>query len=126
VLSLFESLKISAETEEGDKNFGEKFRMEFTIVNKNPEPVQITSLELELPGNLVFVDVDKEGYIDQGPGLSRGMYMWVSDEYFIEANSSIDLIIYLQGIEPGTGVVDFRITTNDVYYEADGVEIKIN
>jgi len=126
VLSIFESLEISAKAEEGDKDFGEKFLMVFTIENKNPEPVQITSLELELPDNLVFVDVGPGGYIDQGPGLSRGMYMWVSDEYFIEANSSIDLIVYLQGIEPGTGVVDFRITTNDVYYEAEGTEIEIN
>jgi hypothetical protein len=100
--------------------------MVFTIENNNPEPVQITSLELELPDNLAFVDVDPGGYIDQGPGLSRGMYMWVSDEYFVEAGSSIELIVYLQGSGPGTGTVEFRITTNDVYFEAEGIEIEIN
>jgi hypothetical protein len=69
--------------------------------------------------------VDPEGYIDQGPGMSRGMYMWVSDEYYIEPESSIDLIIYLKGTLPGEGVVDLRITTHDVYIEADSIEIEI-
>ena len=51
--------------------------------------------------------------------------MWVSDDYYIEANGSINLIIYLQGTAPGEGVIDFRITTHDVYIEADSINIEI-
>ena len=50
---------------------------------------------------------------------------WLMVVCEVEADSSIDLIVYLQGIEPGTGIVEFRITTNDVYYEAEGIEIEI-
>jgi len=125
VIDEFETLKISSDIQELKKKFGEKFRLEFTIENSNQEPVKVTSLELELPENIDFADVDPSGYIDQGPGLSRGTYMWVSDEYFIEANGIINLIVYLQGRVPGKGVIDFRITTHDVYIEADGIEIEI-
>ena len=89
------------------------------------EPVQITSIELDLPDNIEFVDVDPEGYIDQGPGMSRGIYMWVSDDYIIDPDSEINLIVYLQGISPGKNIIEFKITTHDVFIEADGIEIEI-
>jgi len=108
-----------------EKKFGEKFQIEFTIENKNPEPVQISSIELDLPGNIEFIDVDPEGYIDQGPGMSRGIYMWVSDDYIVDPDSKINLIVYLQGRAPGKSVMDFRITTHDIYIEVDGIEIEI-
>jgi len=124
-VSLFESLKINAQVEEGSKKFGDKFPVRFTIENNNPERIQVTSLELDLPENLEFVDVDPGGYIDQGPGMSRGIYMWVSDGYFVEADSTIDLVVYLRGSAPGTGEINFRITTNDVYFEAESTVIEI-
>jgi hypothetical protein len=123
--SMFETLVIEQSMEKGSKRFGEKFNIEFNIKNNNPQKVQITSMELGLPDNIIFLEVDPSGYIDQGPGLSRGIYMWVSDGYFIEAGGSINLIVYLQGNAPGKGVIDFRITTNDVYIEADGIDIEI-
>ena len=122
---MFEALSIDYNFDEGNKIFGEKFRIEFTINNNNSKQVQITSIELGLPDNIGFVEVDPDGYIDQGPGMSRGIYMWVSDEYFVGANSKINLIVELQGIAPGKGVIDFRITTHDVYLEAGGIEIII-
>ena len=123
--SVFKSLEIDYSLDDKVKEFGEKFQIEFTIENKNPEPVQITSIELELPGNIGFVDVDPEGYIDQGPGMSRGIYMWVSDDYIVDPDSEINLIVYLQGTAPGKSLIDFRITTHDVYIEAGGIEIEI-
>lgn len=125
VINLFETLKIYGDLDKNKKEFGEKFLIEFTIENTNPEPVQITSIELKLPDNIEFIDVDPEGYIGQGPGMSRGIYMWVSDDYIIDPDNEINLIVYLQGIAPGKGIIDFRITTHDVYIEADGIGIEI-
>jgi hypothetical protein len=125
IINMLETPEITYTMEPGNKRFGEKFSIRFIIKNVNQAPLQVTSIELEIPDNIEFVDVDPEGYIDQGPGMSRGMYMWVSDEYYIEPESSIDLIIYLKGTLPGEGVVDLRITTHDVYIEADSIEIEI-
>ncbi|MCD4670791.1 MAG: DUF2723 domain-containing protein [Actinomycetia bacterium] len=122
---VFKSLKIDYSIDGKVKEFGEKFQIEFTIENKNPEPVQITSIELELPGNIDLLNVDPEGYISQGPGMSRGIYMWVSDNYVVDPDSEVNLIVYLQGTVPGKGVINFRITTHDVYIEASGIEIDI-
>jgi len=125
VVNLFETLKIYGDLDESKKAFGKKFQIEFTIENTNPEPVQITSIELELPDNIEFIDVDPEGYIGQGPGMSRGIYMWVSDDYIVEPDSKINLIVYLRGRAPGKSMIDLRITTHEVYIEADGIEIEI-
>ncbi len=125
IVSEFETLKIYGELDKNKKEFGEKFHIEFTIENSNPEPIQVTSIELELPDNVEFLDVDQEGYVSQGPGMSRGIYMWVSDDYYIGADGKINLIINLRGIRPGEGVIKFRITTHDIFIEADGIEIEI-
>ena len=125
ITSIFKSLEIDYSLDNNEKKFGEKFQIEFTIENKNPEPVQISSIELDLPGDIEFIDVDPEGYIDQGPGMSRGIYMWVSDDYIIDPDSKINLIVYLQGRSPGKSVIDFRITTHDIYIEVDEIEIEI-
>jgi len=125
ISSVFKSPEINYFLDNKEKKFGEKFYIEFTIENKNPEPVQINSIELELSDNIEFIDVDPKGYIGQGPGMSRGMYMWVSDDYIIGSNSEINLIVYLQGSAPGKSIIDLRITTHDAYIEADGIEIEI-
>ena len=125
ITSIFKSLEINYSLDNNEKKFGEKFQIEFTIENKNPEPVQISSIELELPDNIEFIGVDPEGYIDQGPGMSRGIYMWVSDDYIIDPDSKINLIVYLQGRAPGKSVIDLRITTHDIYIEVDGIKIEI-
>ena len=57
--------------------------------------------------------------------MSRGMYMWVSDDYIVAPDSEINLIVHLQGRTPGKGLVKFRITTHEVYSEADEIEIEI-
>jgi len=125
VTSIFKSLEIDYSLDDKVKEFGEKFQIEFTIKNSNDEPVKITSMELELPGNIDFLDVDPAGYIGQGPGMSRGIYMWVSDDYYVDAGGTINLIVYLQGTVPGKSAVDFRISTHDVYIECGEIEIEI-
>ncbi|MFC2159556.1 DUF2723 domain-containing protein [Actinomycetota bacterium] len=125
IVSIFETLKIYGDLDKNKKEFGEKFSIEFTIENSNPEPVQITSIELDLPDNVDFLDVNPEGYIDQGPGMSRGIYMWVSDDYYVGGDGKINIIINLRGTRPGEGSIKFSITTHDVFIEADGIEIEI-
>lgn len=124
-VSVFESLEINYLLDSKVKKFGEKFQIEFTINNKNSEPVQITSIELELPGNIEIIDVSPEGYIGQEPGISRGIYMWVSDDYYVGEDDEINLIVNLRATRPGKCVIKFRITTNEVYIKGDEIEIDI-
>jgi len=107
------------------KNFGEEFTLEYIIKNLNEEEIKIDSLELELPDSIEFIGVEPDGYINQGPGISRGMYMWVSDDYKIDGESVINLKINLRGIVPGKSVIKFRITTNNNYINCDDIEIEI-
>ncbi|MCJ7473131.1 MAG: DUF2723 domain-containing protein [Actinobacteria bacterium] len=118
-------IAIDHNIEKNEFDFGEKFRIEFTIENSASREIQISSVELELPDNIEFVDVGPEGYIDQGPGMSRGIYMWVSDQYSIEPGGSINIIVGLKGIAPGEGNISFRITTNDVYIRDNDIEVTI-
>lgn len=125
VTDLFKTLTIEYKIKGNEFDFGEKFSIEFIIENTNPTQIPVTSLELELPDNIEFVDIGPSGYIDQGPGMSRGIYMWVSDNYNIDANDAINLIANLQGTAPGEGDILFRITTNDVYIKSDDIGIII-
>ena len=125
VTDLFKTLTIGHKIGGNEFDFGEKFSIEFIIENSNSTRIPVTSLELELPDNIEFVDIDPSGYIDQGPGMSRGIYMWVSDDYYIDANSSINLIANLRGTAPGKGDIYFRITTNDVFIKSDDIGIII-
>lgn len=119
------NIKIEYVIDGYSKKFGEKFTVEYVIRNKNKERVGISSLELELPDNIELVEVEPEGYINQDPGISRGMYMWVGDSYVIEAEDEINLILKLRGTRPGKSQVKFRITTHDVYINSDDIEIEI-
>lgn len=107
------------------KNFGEEFTLEYIIKNLNEEEIKIDSLELELPDSIEFIGVEPDGYINQGPGISRGMYMWVSDDYKIDGESVINLKINLRGIVPGKSVIKFRITINNNYINCEDIEIEI-
>jgi hypothetical protein len=107
------------------KNFGEEFTIEYIIKNLNEEEIKIDSLELELPHGIEFIGVEPDGYINQGPGMSRGMYMWVSDNYIINGKSEINLKVSLKGAVPGKSVIKFRVTNNKNYLNCDDVKIEI-
>ena len=107
------------------REFGEKFTVEYVIRNKNKESIKISSLELELPDNIEFIEIKPGGYINQGPGVSRGMYMWVSDSYIIGGEDKIDLIVELRGASPGKSLIKFRVTANEVYVDCDDIEMEI-
>jgi len=80
---------------------------------------------LELPDDIEFVEVDSDGFIGQQPGISRGMYMWVSDSYIIEPEGEINLILRLRGVRPGESLIRFRVTTNKIYVDCDDIEIEV-
>ena len=116
---------ISYSIDSHTKNFGEKFNVEYTIKNKNKEGIKISSLELELPDNIELIEVSPDGYINQYPGISGGIYMWVSDSYIIEGESEINLIVGLRSVAPGKSPVKFRLTTSGFYIDCDDIEIEI-
>ncbi|MDD3818616.1 MAG: polysaccharide deacetylase family protein [Actinomycetota bacterium] len=104
---------------------GEEFMVEYIINNTNTNPVRIRSLELELPENIELAEVGYDGYINQYPGISSNIYMWVSDSYTIPGNGWINLILKLKGKAPGEYVINFRITYKDYYINCDGLEVEI-
>ncbi len=107
------------------KETGEEFNLTYIIKNNDDQNIHISSMELELPDSIEFIGVGSGGYIDQAPGLSQGIYMWVSDLYEIKGKGEIDLKVKLRALSPGEPVIKFRITTNDVYIESDDVKIEI-
>ncbi len=97
-LKLDRSIIIKYIIDEHIKEIGEEFTVEYTIKNTNKENVKINSLELELPENIELIEVSPDGYINQYPGISDGIYMWVSDSYIIKGEDKINLILKLKGI----------------------------
>jgi len=119
------NIEISYLSDSYTREFGEKFTVEYAIKNKNKGSIKISSLELELPDNIEFIEIKPGGYINQGPGVSRGMYMWVSDSYIIGGEDKINLIVELRGTRSGRSLIKFRVTTNEVYVDCDDIEIDI-
>jgi hypothetical protein len=107
------------------KKFGDKFNLEYIVKNDSDIDIKITSFELSLPNNIMFLNVVDKGYIKQGPGLSKGKYIWVSDSYIIKPHSSINLILELRGKSTGKSIIKFRLTTQGIYFESNDLEIEI-
>ena len=119
------NIEISYLSDSYVREFGEKFTVEYTIKNKNKESIKISSLELELPDNIELMEVNPAGYINQYPGISRDIYMWVSDSYIIEGEGEINLVVELRGIKPGKSLIKFRITTGGFFINCDDLEMEI-
>jgi len=119
------NIEISYTSDSYTREFGEKFTIEYSIKNKNKESIKINSLELELPDNIKLLNVDSAGYINQFPGISSGIYMWVSDSYEIEGEDEINLIVELRGTSPGKSFIKFRVTTSGIYISCDDIEMEI-
>jgi hypothetical protein len=118
-------IKISHDIDSYSVEFGEVFTLEYIIKNTGQEAAKINSLELELPDSIELVSVEPGGYIDQDPGISREMYMWVSDDYRVNGKSEINIKIDLRGIVPGKSVIKFRITTAGLYISSEDIEVEI-
>ncbi|MDD5622911.1 MAG: DUF2723 domain-containing protein [Actinomycetota bacterium] len=125
VTKLLVNVEISYTSDSYTREFGEKFTIEYIIKNKNKENIKIDSLELELPNNIELLDVNPAGYINQYPGISDDIYMWVSDLYEIEGKNEINLILELRGTSPGKFPIKFRATTTGIYIDCDDIEMEI-
>jgi len=124
-LKLDRSIVIKYIIDEYNKKINEEFTIEYIIKNSNKESIKITSLELDLPDNIELVEVSPGGYINQYPGISEGIYMWVSDSYIIEPEDEINLIVKLRGVKPKKSLIKFRVTTIKIYVDCDNIEIEI-
>ena len=124
-LNLDRSIKVEGTIDNYTKKVGEEFIVRYTIKNINENSAKINSLELELPDNIKLEGVDSHGYINQYPGLSDGIYMWVSDSYIINGNDSIDLILKLKSDSQGKSIIKFRVTYHDSYIDCDDIEVNI-
>ncbi len=122
---LGERIEVTASCDLLEVDFGKQFMVEYRIKNFIPEELRINSLELELPGGIEFVSVDPAGYIDQGPGISRGIYMWVSDSYIIDGEDEVNIIINLRATSLGEHIVKFRITTGNQYIEVPDITVNV-
>ena len=104
--------------------FGEKFKVEYRIINKNKESIDVTSIELEISDTLRYTGVDESGSITIEPSLSRGKYMWVKT-FPVDSESELNIIIEMQAATPGDAEIDFQITSQNSYFEAEDIEFQI-
>ncbi|MCL4377172.1 MAG: DUF2723 domain-containing protein [Actinobacteria bacterium] len=107
------------------KKAGDKFSLEYVIRNLLNNDVAISSVELELPEDVVLTGVEPQGSINVFPGKSQGKYMWVSNNYIIKGGSRINLILDLQAQKTGELTIKFRVSTNNVFVKADDLIIKV-
>lgn len=124
-LNLDRSIEIEYIVDSYTKKAGEEFTVEYIIKNTNEDNARITSLEFELPDNIELVGVSPDGHIDQYPGLSDGIYIWVSDSYIINENDEINLIVRLKGVSPRKSFIKFRVTYHENYIDCDDIEMNI-
>jgi len=124
-LNLGRNIVVEYNTDEYVREIGEEFTIEYTIKNTNEESAKINSLELELPDNIKLVEVSPDGYIAQFPGLSSGIYMWVSDSYIIKGEDKINLVVKLKGTSTGKSLIKFRVTYHKSYIDCDNIEMEI-
>lgn len=124
-LKLDRSITIEYEIDEHTKQTDQEFTVEYIIKNTNKSDVKIYSLELKLPDNIEFIGVDPAGYFNRYPGISEGIYMWVSDSYIIKGENKINLILKLKGTDPGKSIIQFRAAYNGRYIDSDDIEIEI-
>lgn len=119
------SLKIQYQISNKEIKFGEKFTVLYRIINENNKDLTVTSLELKLPKNIVFLGVSKGEDITDSPGLRQGKYMWVK-EYKIKANSQSSIGIELQAESPGEVVIKFAVTSQNIYINSEDLNIIVS
>jgi hypothetical protein len=118
------SLKIQYQISSKEIKFGEKFTVLYNIINENNKDLVVTSFELKLPKNIVFLGVSKKGDIADSPALRQAKYMWVK-EYKIKANSQYSIVIELQAESPGEAVIKFAATSQNIYMNSEDLNITV-
>jgi hypothetical protein len=104
--------------------FGEKFQVEYDIINNNKEDVEITSVELKPSKRLLFAGTSRGSFITEDASLSEGKYMWVKI-YKVKSESAIKIILSFQASTPGDAKIKFSVTSQDSYFKAKDITFKI-
>lgn len=123
-LGLF-NISIESSVESIQIAVGREFKVEYIISNNEDESVSVSSMELKLPDGYELIDVIEDGYISQFPALSEGIFMWVGDDYYIDARSSINVKLVLKSLRSGDADILFRITAYGSYVEAEDLQLVI-
>lgn len=118
-------VEIISNINSNDLKFGKEIIIEYKIKNNGNEILKINSIELKLPEGLKFSGVLQDGYIKQDPGISRGMYMWVSD-YIVPSESDINLIFKVTAAKIGIFNIKLKMTTGGIYFNAKDLSFQVN
>jgi hypothetical protein len=68
----------------------------------------------------------EDGYINQFPALNEGIFMWVGDQYDIEARSNINVKLVFKALQSGGVDILFRVTAYGSYIDAKDLQIVID
>jgi hypothetical protein len=118
------NLKIDYEISKKEFKFGEKFEVLYRVINDNNTDLEITSIELELTENLEFSGTGAGSAVNMQPSFSQGKLMWVKT-FPVKASDEMDIIIILQAATPGEAEINFRVTSQDYYFESKEIDINI-
>jgi hypothetical protein len=94
-------------------------------LNKNNTDIDITSIELEIPGNLSYEGIAENSGINIEPGFSQGKYMWVKN-FTINSNGSLKISIIVRAIKPGDAEIGFSVTSQNIYFDAKNIKVKVS
>ncbi len=118
-------ISIENSIERTEISVGEEFGIEYIINNNEDIDMDISSIELEIPEELELISVMEDGYVSQFPALSEGIFMWVGDQYGIEARRSINVKLILKASQSGDADILFRITVHGSYIGAENLQLVI-
>jgi len=116
-------VEILAGADELNLKFGQKADITFYIKNNSSYRLDISSVELNLPEILKFIEMKTESDMKSPPGISRGIYMWTAGPYSIEPGGQFILSFTVQANAKAQSVIDLKITTGNMY--VDGPKIKV-
>jgi len=119
-------ISIDYDIKSNQLKYGKEITIEYIFKNNSDEILKINSIELKLPEGLKFLGISNDGFIKQNPGLSRGMYMWVSDNYIISPKDKINLIFKVLPTKIGKFDIKLRLTTYGIYFDSNDLILNVN
>ncbi len=118
-------VEITAEKESYEIGFGDKIVISYLIKNNSTTALNMSSIELELPKILKFIEMDPGSDMESAPGMAKGIYMWTAGPYLVEFGKQYKLSFLCQANAKAEGEINFRITTGGMYVEGPKVKITV-
>jgi len=119
-------IKIEGDFENHNFQFGKEIIVKYIITNKSSDGLKINSIELELPEGLKFDGMVDDSDIKDGPGISKGKFMWVSDNYNIEVDEKLNFVFKIIPERTGDFNIKLRLTTGGVFFTARELSFNVN